>query len=353
MWLLTYLACTTVSPPEPDDDGFDSRLAFYLDKAFDDSFAVADSPGATLAVFVPGEGTWSSARGYADLDNSISAEPDSRFGVGSITKTFVATVILQLETEGVLSIDDRVTTWLPDETQWNLVTMRDLLGHTSGIDDFTDEIDLVVDLNRYWPGEELAALVADKPLLFKPGTDYSYSNTNYILLGVIIERATLNYWRDEVRTRLLEPLNLDRTHLPGDGEYIEDWIVHGYVGSQGVYLDVSQSAHPSTAGAAGEMVSCTQDLLHWMAALYGGEVLEAEQLTAMTSKDGPRQGYGLGCDIEKRDGKRLLGHGGSSMGFQARMHWLDDSGVATATLVNNFFAEADTIDIGAWDVLDD
>ncbi|MBT3219803.1 MAG: beta-lactamase family protein [Proteobacteria bacterium] len=355
MWLLTYLACTGV--PDTSDtlvtinEGFDSRLAFNLDKAFDEAFDETNMPGATLAVYVPDEGTWAAARGYANYDEGIAAETDSRFGVGSITKTFVSSVILQLETEGELSIDDKVTAWLPEETQWNMVTLRDLLGHTSGIDDFIDELDLVVDLSRYWTGDELVALVANKPLLFKPGTDYEYSNTNYVLLGVIIERVTLNYWRDEVRTRLIEPLNLDRTHLPGDGEYIEDWIVHGYIGSQGIFLDVSESSHPSTAGAAGEMVSCTEDLLTWMAALYGGEVLEPEQLQAMTTEESPRMGYGLGCDIETRSGERLLGHGGASMGYQARMHWSDDSGMATATLVNNFFVEADIIDDPAWSTI--
>jgi D-alanyl-D-alanine carboxypeptidase len=260
-----------------------------------------------------------------------------RFRAGSITKTFVATVLLQLEAEDRLSLDDKVERWLPGMVHGRghdgrKITLRQLLNHTSGIYNYTDDEDFAREIfqadgfykNRHRtlkPVELVTVAMKHKPN-FTPGTSGSYSNTNYILAGMVIEKVTGNPYGDEIRHRVIEPLDLRATKIPGTDETLGNPHSRAYSKltetTTAKSYDVTEF-NPSLAGAAGELVSNAADLNRFYSALLHGKLLPRRQLSEMkttTEVTGvPNARYGLGL-IERTlsCGVRLWGHAGGIHG---------------------------------------
>jgi D-alanyl-D-alanine carboxypeptidase len=292
-----------------------------------DRVVEAGAPGV-VGLVRTGERTWQGASGLADLRAKRPARAGDRFRVGSVTKSFVATVVLQLVGEGRLSLDDNLERWLPGLVpNGEKITVRQLLNHTSGLYNYTD--DLPEPPRRFRPRELVAIATGHKPLS-APGTQFSYSNTNYILAGLLVERVTGQPLADQLEQRIFQPLGLDHTELPttqralggpharGYAPPDEDWQVSD---GPARLVDVTER-DTSWAWAAGAIVSSTADLARFYQALLGGQLLTPELVTQMrTTVDASQLGhgtrYGLGLEVLRPGcGVELWGHGGSLEGYQ-------------------------------------
>ncbi|GIJ48787.1 serine hydrolase [Virgisporangium aliadipatigenens] len=270
---------------------------------------------------------WRGSSGVRELGTSKPVVPTGRFRVGSVTKSFVATVVLQLAAERRLGLDDPLRRWLPGGLPGgDRVTLRHLLQHTSGIFNYTDVLeelypavaDLVRIRYRTWSPREILGLIAGRPSLFDPGTSWSYSNTNYILLGLVVERVTGRTYADEIRRRILQPLRLRDAELPGADPHIRGPHSHGYLPDvrDGAVVPVDiTDFNPSIAGAAGAMLSGAGDLNRFYGALNAGRLVHEPLLTEMRTSF-PDAGYGLGLQTETLpNGVTLWGHTGGIFGY--------------------------------------
>ncbi|MFD7686268.1 serine hydrolase domain-containing protein [Streptomyces sp. NPDC059781] len=295
----------------------------------------AGVPGVT-ATARDGRGTWASTAGVGDLRTERKRSPQDHYRVGSITKTFVATVLLQLEAEGKLSLDDTVDTWLPGLVTGNghdgtRITLRQLLNHTSGVFNYTEDEDfgrtyftkeggfLEHRYDTLAPEELVRTALAHEPD-FDPGASWHYSNTNYVLAGMVIEKATGRPYGEEVRRRVIDPLHLTATSVPGTRASLPRPGSRAYSKlaptATGPTYDVTR-INPSLAHSAGEMISDSKDLNRFYQALLTGRLLPREQLDEMTTMvpvDATRA-YGLGlmrttlsCGVD------VWGHGGGIHG---------------------------------------
>ena len=220
-------AAATAAPEEADRAGLQGGL---------DDVVAAVAVGA-LAEVRDEHGVWRGTSGVAELGTTRAVPVDGRFRAGSITKTFVATVVLQLVDEGRLRLDDTVEAWLPGVVpNGHHITVRQLLNHTSGLYDYMrtlpmpPEPEFLDNRWRTWTAAELVArAVANPPMFEPPGSAFTYSNTNYILLGQIIEKVTGQSYGEEIERRMIRPLQLDDTSLPGTSTRIRGPHPHGYV----------------------------------------------------------------------------------------------------------------------------
>ncbi|MGW0826391.1 serine hydrolase domain-containing protein [Streptomyces sp. NPDC002845] len=299
--------------------------------------AVKDGVPGVAAQAKDTHGIWKATSGVGNLKTGKPRSAHDRYRVGSITKTFVATVLLQLEAEGRLSLDDKVEKWLPGVVRGNghdgrKVTLRQLLNHTSGIFDYTSDETFGRTYflkdgffkHRYdtlTPEQLVKIAMAHEPD-FTPGTDWNYSNTNYVLAGMVIEKATGNAYGDEVRHRIIDPLRLHATSVPGTHPKLPRPSSRAYgklaESTTGPTYDVTE-LNPSLAYAAGDMISNPADLNRFYTALLKGKLLPEKQLSEMKTTikvDAfPGAGYGLGLIERKLScGTTVWGHGGGIHG---------------------------------------
>lgn len=241
-----------------------------------------------------GDREWDLASGVADVVSRRKARVDDRVRIGSVTKTFVATVLLQLEGEGQLSLDETVDRWLPGVVRGNgndgrKITIRMLLNHSSGVPEYlADGVVLrsyfaTGDYDRVWSVRRLVEHAMTMPPAFAPGTDALYSNTNYLLAGMIIEAATGRTVQEEVTRRIIRPLGLDRTSFPKNDPSIHGSHLEGYVSNP--YTDYQKITRfsPSSAGAAGAIISTPEEVARFHHALFTGRLLRPEQMAELTT----------------------------------------------------------------------
>lgn len=268
---------------------------------------------------------WSYAAGLANLEDSLPMKPHFTFRIGSITKTFVAAVILQLAQENKLSLDDTVEKWLPGVVQGNgydgnKVKIRQLLNHTSGIANYTDNDmrDIIIPQNpyRYYTTKELIDRGLAKEPVSAPGTSFHYSNTNTILAGLIIEKVTGETYAEQIKKRFIKPLKLTGTSVRGSNPKIPGEHARSYNMDRLMKLYDLTEFNPSWGNAAGDMVSTGEDLITFMSALLGGKLLNDEMMKQMlTTYDSPFGKFGLGI-IEKKlsNGKTYWMASGGTLG---------------------------------------
>lgn len=269
--------------------------------------------------------------GMADLGWGNANAPDVKFHLGSLTKQFTAALVLLLQEDGKLKIDDPVSKYLPDTPKtWEKITLAELLGHTSGIPNFTDMKEFGVwRMSPHTVDEELA-FFKDKPLDFEPGSKFAYSNSNFEVLGAVIEKVSGKKYVDMLQERILTPLGMKDSGLDTD-ELILPRRAQGYMqGKDGLVLARSESM--TVPWAAGSMYSTTGDLLKWEHGLFGGKVLNADSLKAMTT---PGKGnYGLGVFISDKDGVKVVDHGGGIEGFNTHLAYVPEKRIAIVVLGN-------------------
>ena len=272
--------------------------------------------------------TWSYAAGIADLRTKKPMETDFRFRIGSVTKTFTATVVLQLAGENRLNLDDSIEKWLPGVIQGNgydgnRITIRQILNHTSGIAEYSRSKDFnLMDTKKSYTTEELVKMGISLPPDFAPGKGWFYSNTGYVLLGILIEKVTGNSYEEEIENRIIEPLELSNTFLPGNSSVIPGTKhPRGYIQLDGAseLKDVTYY-NPSMGQSAGEMISTADDLNKFFSYLLGGKLLKEQQLKQMltTVPTGIKgiDGFGLGIyETKLPNGVSIWGHTGGIPGF--------------------------------------
>ncbi|MCP9994239.1 serine hydrolase domain-containing protein [Streptomyces albogriseolus] len=267
--------------------------------------------------------------GVAELGSGRPVPADGRFRISCITKPFVAVVVLQLVAEGKIELDRTVESYLPGLLPYgDRITVRNLLQHTSGLYNYADSFQkpgdrFLRDRYKHYEPEDLIAIAAAKPLEFEPGTKFAYCNTNYFVIGLLIKKVTGRTHREEITERILQPLGLTETVLPGDDPEIPGPHARGYMQIGGEPVDVTLM-NPSEAGCAGEIISTTKDLDTFFAALFDGKLLNGPEFTEMTTPLPPEMienlpmgiGYGLGIMKLENDKKLdLWGHGAGIPGY--------------------------------------
>ncbi|WP_380280202.1 serine hydrolase domain-containing protein [Kitasatospora purpeofusca] len=311
-------------------------------------------PGTIAGVREDG-GSWSAAVGAADTTTGQPRSPRERFRIGSLTKTFTATVVLQLRAEGRLSLDDSVEKWLPGVVQGNgndgsAITIRQLLGHTSGLFSYEEDPAMIQRLaspdflvHRYdtYRPEDLVRTAVSHPPLFAPGTSRSYSNTNFVLAGMIIAKVTGHPYGEAIERRIIRPLGLSATTLPGTAADLPRPHALGYsklFGGSATPLETTE-LNPSWGGAAGEMISTTADLTRFYSALMRGQLLPRAELDEMVPAAG---GPGLGIGSVKLScGVTLWGHTGGIHGSSTVALTTRDGRHAAAFNTNADWAEGE------------
>lgn len=315
---------------------------------------VGEGAVGAVAEVRAGARVWRGSSGVTRLGGSEPVPVESRFRAGSITKSFVATVVLQLVAEGRLRLTDRVSRWLPGVVpDGHAITIRDLLDQTSGIADYLDTLALppdpgfLADRHRTWTAAELIARATAQPSSpVQPGERFSYSNTNYLLLGEVIEAATGRSYAQEIERRIIRPLRLRGTSLPGTTERIPGPHPHGYVpitSDDGERLVDYTESNPSVMGAGGEIISTAADLTRFYAALLRGRLLPPRLLHEMTSPGVDGSPYGLGlflldtpCHVP------VVGHDGDAASYQSWSYsTLDGRRQVTIALTPDFRADLD------------
>lgn len=324
-----------------------------LQRRLDDAVAVG-AVGA-LAEVRDEHGLWRGTSGAAELDTTRAVPVHGQFRAGSITKTFVATVALQLVDVGRLRLDDTVDAWLPGVVpDGDGITVRQLLNHTSGLYDYKDTLpmppkpEFYANRWRTWTPTELAQRAVTNPPTFEPpGSAYAYSNTNYVLLGQIIEEVTGHSYGKEIERRIIGPMRLSGTEMPGASPRIRGPHPHGYLPPMrdGGHLVDYTEMNPSMLGASGQMISTTRDLNLFFAALLGGRLLPDHLLDEMKTPGIEGGTYGLGLRVRDTScGVRVYGNDGDALTYQSwSFSTKDRRRQVTVALTPDFRADPDVV----------
>lgn len=311
-------------------------------------------PGVTAGVVLADGTTFGLAAGMADTALGLAMTPESRLMQGSVGKTYVSAVAMQLIHQGVLDLDAKVSAYLGDEPWFDRlpnhadVTIRNLMNHTSGIIryEFNDRFitDLLAAPDKVWQPVEQLAYLFDTQAPFAAGEGWDYSDTNYIILGMIIERLTGNTYYDEMRRRILEPLELHNT-VPSNSRRVPG-LVQGYAGvgnlfrvPDAVIEDGEFAINPQFEWTGGGIASTAEDLARWAKDLYEGRAFDESMLPVMLdgvpARLGPNTEYGLGVIIRPTPLGTSWGHSGFFPGYLTEMAYFPDHGIAVAVQMNS------------------
>ncbi len=312
-----------------DDESFKKAIFFEtLDDILDLSFR--DHGGnIAMAVYHPSFGLWKNSRGFKNHLEGVPIENDDHFRVASITKTFIAATVLKLYEDGVVDIDRTLDYWFPEFPGAGEITVRMLMNHTSAIKDYADAGFYTSILNnpqKKWEPSELVERAAKQGLLdYGPGGGCTYSNTNYIMLGIIISEQTGEIPSIALRNYFLNPLDLRDTFLDGEEELPYE-LVHGFSMGQ----DVAYWADPSVAWTAGAISSNSTDVAEWIYKLYRGDLLKEETMDEMFELQYDFMGLGVGKF--SYDGGDGYGHGGGIPGYGSMALYFPDKDVSFVVL---------------------
>jgi D-alanyl-D-alanine carboxypeptidase len=330
----------------------DDKTVAKLQKILDNQVKNKDVAGLQAAVRLPSGEMWLGTAGVAEYRPDRPLDDDDQMAIASVTKTFVAALILQLAEEGKIDLDAPFGKYFRDAPRKDRVTVRQLLSHTSGIYNYWANPRYGQTTRAWWESpnagglkarahrwtyEEMMDLV--KGGEFKPGKGYQYSNTNYLILGKVAEAVAGEPLHRQLRKRFFRPLGLDDTIYQPEQKPRDD-AAHGHWAWSGGHTDHTRDsryvpfmAAASIADAAGAMASTARDLAEWSAALYGGEVLSDEMLEEMTTFLRPGN-YGLGAYPAVYSGNLGIGHRGGIRGYESSMFYFPGSGVSVVLLSN-------------------
>lgn len=297
----------------------------------------AGTPGIAIAVIKDSKIERLKGYGFADVENRVKATPDSMFQIGSVTKQFTATLIMMLVEEGKVVLDAPISTYLPDLPEtWQAATVRQMLNHTSGIPSYTG-------LPAFWdkmatPGTDkaLIEIAAAVPNPYKHGEKWSYNNTAYYLLGMLVEKVAGKPFETMLRERICSPVGMASTR-------VNTWraiIPHRARGYEGTGANLRNAAYLDMAwpGAGGHMVSNVRDLASWLLAQGSAKLLKPTSWTTMTSNGiptGDGDTYGFGWNLNKINVLEVIEHGGGIPGFGSYVLRVPDKKFAVAVLTNS------------------
>ena len=316
------------------DDAISVEQRASLTQLVAEASQAPETVGFSLAIARGGNVAYQAARGNRNLEPKAPATVETWYCIGSVTKQFTAALIMQLVESHRLALDDKLATVLPAFPHAPEVTFRQLLSHTSGIIDYADAV-YAAGLNKQTNVQPAAliALIAGKPLESTPGTVWEYSNSNYLALGLTIEKLYGKPYAQVLHERIAQPLGIEITAgTPPKGEP----VARGYAAA--VKPTPVETADVSWAYAAGSIFATASALLAWDRALFSGHVVNAESLAAMTTPvklaSGHPTDYGFGLSVANVQGRRLVLHTGGLPGFSAQNFVFPDDGIAIATLAN-------------------
>jgi D-alanyl-D-alanine carboxypeptidase len=299
-------------------------------------------PSASVAVVTHGRLAYAHAYGMANLEPRTPASADMRYAIGSISKQFTASAILLLAQDGKLSLDDPVSRFVPGRTRGNEVTVREVLSHTSGYQDFWPQDYVMPMMLKAATPQSIVDRWGKQPLDFDPGTRWQYSNTNYTIAGMIVEKASGVPFFQFVRTRILNPVG-----LASASDFDASPTAANATGYLRYALGPLRQAPDAGSGwmwAAGELAMTASDLAKWDISLIRHSLLSPESYHALESevplKNGAGTGYGLGVDVAMQSGRFLVEHSGEVSGFTAENMVFPDDSAAVVVLTNQDAAPA-------------
>lgn len=345
--MLTALACASLllTPTVPQDTL--QADAARIDAIVEERMRTPGAVGISVAVAREAQLFYEEAHGFADLEFAVNADQATMFRIGSVTKQFTAAAIVKLAERGKLAIDDPLTKFLPDyPTHGHEITLRHLLTHTSGVPSYTG-------LGPVWErtkalellDDELVALWKDRALDFAPGERWSYSNSGYYLLGMVIAKVSGTSYADFLSQTFFDPLALTRTRYDSNAKLLLN-RAQGYAYRDGEFLN-DELLGMSQPGAAGALLSTAGDLVRWQQALVAGRVVKPESYEEMTLPymlaSGRETDYGFGLQLDQQAGSRCIWHGGGINGFNSVLLYFPDEKLHVAVISNSEVLRADAL----------
>jgi len=320
-----------------------AELQEKIDNAANETLTKTGVPSASIAVVKEGQIAYLHAYGNARIDPAMPAKPDMRYSIGSISKQFTATAILLLQEQGKLSLDDKVGKFLPELTRANEVSIRQILSHTSGYQDYWPQDYVMPMMLQPVTAQKILDTWAGKPLDFEPGTKWQYSNTNYVIAGLIVEKASGKPLLEFLQEKVFTPLGM-KSVSDIDKAKLGDTDATGYLRYA---LGPPRPAPKEGKGwlfAAGELAMPAEDLAKWDISIIKQSLLKPSSYLAFESevllKNGLGTGYGLGVDVGTQFGHRALSHGGEVSGYTTENVVYPDERVAVVVLTNQDAADA-------------
>jgi len=310
-------------------------------------------PGLSVAILRGDRVLLARGYGFANLELRVPASDSTVYQSGSVGKQFTAAAIVMLAEQGRLRLDDSITKWLPEGKRvWDGITVRHLLTHTSGIAEYTDS---TFDYRRDYTEDDLVRFAASRPLDFRPGDRWSYSNTGYLLLGVVIHKVTERFYGDVLHDLIFTPVGMRRTRIISEADLVPDraagyHLVHGEVKNQEW---VSPSLNTTADGA---LYFTVDDLANWAVALNHQRIPSPAGLAAAWTpvrlNDGGTYPYGFGWRITEQRGHRRIGHGGAWQGFRTAIFRYPEFDLTVIALANLAEAEPEAIASGIAGILE-
>ena len=323
------------SPAQAVPADFKARAGQLLKKSF-----AADQPGAAVIVTDDGKVVYKAGQGLADVEAKRPITPATVFRIGSITKQFSAAIMLQLVAEGKVSLDDKLSKFLPDFPKPGAdATVAQLLNHTVGVQSYTGIPGWMVEAktSRAYTTEQMIAEFKDLPAPNKPGEKFEYNNSGYVLVGAVIEQVTGKPWHVNVDERIARPLGL-KTIRYGELEGDTPNMATGYSFADDKVAP-AQNIHMSVPHAAGALIGSVEDLAKWNDALHHGKVVRADLYAKMIAPtvmaDGKTEDYGFGIAPREVRSRKAVGHGGGIFGFSTDSIYLPKEDLFVAVFTNS------------------
>jgi D-alanyl-D-alanine carboxypeptidase len=349
--LLTYLSCGVLLVSSAvlraqTVDSIDAALKGRVDAIAQGVLAERGVPSASIAVVQGGKLVYTHAYGLAHISPDKAATPEMRYSIGSISKQFTAAAILMLQEEGKLQLDDPVGKYVPGLTRGDEVTIREILSHTSGYQDYWPEDYLMTPMMKPATAQEIVDKWAKKPLDFEPGTKWQYSNTNFVIAGLIVEKVSGEKLMDFLEEHIFHPLGM-KSVWDSDETKLTQTDATPYIRYALGPLRLAPKEGRGWMFAAGELAMTAHDLALWDESLMQRSLMKPESyremFTEVKLKDGQGTHYGLGVEVQQRDGHLSIEHSGEVTGFVADNEVLVDDGVAVAVLTNHMAGGAEEI----------
>jgi CubicO group peptidase (beta-lactamase class C family) len=327
--------------PAQTVDSIDPALRSQVDRIATQVLEATGVPSASVAVVQHGKlvytHAYGSARVAAASSPAVPATPEMRYSIGSISKQFTATAILLLQEQGKLSLDDPVGKYIPGLTRGNEVTIREILSHTSGYQDYWPEDYVMTTMKGPETAQQIIDTWGKKPLDFEPGTQWQYSNTNFVIAGRIVEVVSGEYYWDFLSEHIFRPLGM-KSVWNSDAIKLTEVDATPYYRHALGPLRVAPKEGIGWMFAAGELAMTPHDLALWDESLLAQLILKPESCKTMFTevklKNGEGTHYGLGVEVRERNGHRSIEHSGEVSGFVSDNEVLIDDGTAVVVLTN-------------------
>jgi CubicO group peptidase (beta-lactamase class C family) len=335
LWRSALIAALTIACIAPAVRAQTGDIDSRVDKFVEDSIREQRIPGLALAVMRDGQVIKAKGYGLSNIELNTPVSPQTIFQSGSVGKQFTATGIMMLVEEGKVGLDDKVAKYFPGAPEsWNKFTVRNLLTHTSGIKEYTGKD---FDYRRDYTEEDLLKMAQAQPFDFAPGEKWSYSNTGYMLLGMLIHKVTGKFYGNFLQERIFKPLGMTTTRIISEEDIVPNRAA-GYRLVKGVVKNQEWVNPTLNTTADGSLYFTVLDLAKWDAALYTEKLIKRTSLDQMWTpvklNDGKTYPYGFGWRVAEMNGHRLIEHGGSWQGFTTGISRYVDDKLTVVALTN-------------------